>query len=182
MKGHTISKVFFARSLTNGRAMMGIFSLARSWVPWPSAGRPVEASIRYGTDIMAAVDMGNEGSGGPNNQRYTYIEVFLVIMIILHLHIWFPRQGCRGPRSLCASSAGVSAFESKMKFTHNPMLLLHFFSSHVDNNKSEEVVLTSAVKMYEHCMKDISNCTPQPAACSLSSPLQQCSWPNETLS
>jgi hypothetical protein len=51
---HTMFNVFFARSLTNGRAMIGIFSLA---------GFSVARSL-YGTDMMVispvVVDSGSE--------------------------------------------------------------------------------------------------------------------------
>ena len=46
---HTISNTSFARSLTNGRAMMGIFSLAFGTFPLTPVSRFL---ISYGTDIF----------------------------------------------------------------------------------------------------------------------------------
>jgi len=48
----TISNVFFALSLTNGRAMMGIRSLALGWPLLLPNISSCEASILYGTDIV----------------------------------------------------------------------------------------------------------------------------------
>lgn len=42
-----MSRVFFARSLTNGRAMTGMRSEAGTW--------PFSLFMRYGTDMVAAV-------------------------------------------------------------------------------------------------------------------------------
>lgn len=60
----TMSNVFSARSLTNGRAMMGIFWLARSCWVWFPRSICSFASILYGTDIAADGEVGGWGGGG----------------------------------------------------------------------------------------------------------------------
>ncbi len=54
----TMSNVFFALSLTNGRAMMGILALARGCSPeeLPSSSSS-ETSILYGTDMARDVEL-----------------------------------------------------------------------------------------------------------------------------
>ena len=58
-----MSKVFFALSLTNGRAIMGIFALALGCsLVWPTNSSS-EASILYGTDMVMYVRRIWDGSG-----------------------------------------------------------------------------------------------------------------------